>query len=68
MLLSVRAAATALGVTADTVRAYIREGAMEAVRLPGGSFRIPEEQVAALTRRPAVVDDDHDGQQGEVEN
>ena len=50
VLLTVRAAAAALSVTPDTVRKYIRDGRIEARRLPGGNYRIPEEEVAAVQR------------------
>lgn len=49
MLLSVRSVALLLGVTADTVRAYVKRGQLKALRLPGGSYRIREEEVAAFS-------------------
>ena len=62
MLLTVQDVAATLRVTPDTVRHYIREGALEAIRLPGGSFRIPEEQVAALAGSPTAVGRQEDQQ------
>ena len=50
MLVSVRTAASILGLTPQTVRVYILRGRLQAVRLPGGAFRIPEEEVAAVQR------------------
>lgn len=60
MLLTVQDVAVALRVTPDTVRHYIRAGTLEAIRLPGGSFRIPAEQIAALAGSPRAL-----GRQGE---
>ena len=45
-----RIAAQVLGWTQQTVRTKIHEGAIRAVRLPGGRFRIPVTELDRLLR------------------
>jgi excisionase family DNA binding protein len=40
--------ARALGVTVNTVKAWIRGGAVQAIRLPSGHFRIPRRELERL--------------------
>lgn len=40
--------ATLFSVTAETVRDWIERGTLEAIRTPGGKFRITVESVKAL--------------------
>ena len=52
-LLSVSQVAARLGVTADTVRRWIRDGrAQTAGRTPGGQWRMTEAQADALLSGP----------------
>ena len=50
-LLSVEEVAGQLGVRKETVRRYIREGSLKALSLPGGSYRVREDDVAAMLKR-----------------
>ena len=50
-LYSVEQAATLLGLHVRTVRNYVREGKLKAVRI-GKQYRIAREDLAALTGRP----------------
>src|SRR5687768_9692302 len=49
-MLTTRVAARELGVTPDTVRAWIRGGRIEAVRLPSGQYRISEAELERFRR------------------
>ena len=40
--------ARSLGVTINTVKAWIRKGQVRAIRLPSGHFRIPESELERL--------------------
>ena len=50
VLLSVRQVAETLGVTTETVRAYIANGRVAATRLPGGYYRVSAAEVERITR------------------
>lgn len=50
------AVARALGVSINTVKAWIRAGKVEAIRLPSGHYRIPERELARLQRGEASSD------------
>ena len=50
-LLTVRAAADALGVTYSTLKQWIYKGSVRTVRTDGGHHRIPEEEVERLLAR-----------------
>ncbi len=46
--------ARAFGVTINTVKAWIRAGTLEAVRLPSGHFRIPARELERLREQGRV--------------
>lgn len=46
--LTTGAVARAMGVTINTVKAWIRRGQVEAVRLPSGHYRIPASELQRL--------------------
>ena len=48
ILLSMKRACERLGVHPNTLRRWIKEGGVRAVRTPKGRFRIPEEEVSRL--------------------
>jgi len=50
-LLKVSEVAKRLRVAESTVRGWIARGDVRAVRLPGGVYRIPEEELERLLRR-----------------
>ncbi len=47
-LVSTGEAARSLGVTVNTVKAWIRAGRLRAIRLPSGHFRIPRAEVERI--------------------
>ena len=47
-MLSTGAVARRLGVTINTVKAWIRKGSLAAVRLPSGHYRIPSAELGRL--------------------
>ena len=49
-LLTVEEVAERLRVRKETVRRYIREGSLEALSLPGGSYRVREDAIAAMLK------------------
>lgn len=49
-LIRLRDAERELGISRHTLRRYIREGALPAVRLPGGHFRIDAAQLQRFKR------------------
>ena len=62
MLFSVRQVAARYGVSAKTVRRWLREGKVEAVRLPGG-WRVDERSLQVFGysgRNDNERDDGHD--------
>jgi excisionase family DNA binding protein len=61
MIRRVRDAAAAIGVSAKTLRRYIREGKLAATRLPSGHYRIDDTDLDALrTASPRDFDPDAD--------
>src|SRR5262245_13787903 len=57
VLYSVEQVAQRLGLHVKTVRGYVRDGRLKAVRI-GKQYRIAREDLAALTGRPGGIDPD----------
>jgi excisionase family DNA binding protein len=53
-LLKPREVADLLRVDESTVLRWIKEGDVEALRLPGGTYRIPRSEVERILATPAV--------------
>ena len=54
-LLTIKEAAKILKVRRETIRRYIKNGYLKAVTLPGGGYRLREQDIQKLLSRPALT-------------
>lgn len=60
-LVTVEEAAKFLRVRCETIRRYIKKGHLKAQTLPGGDYRLREEDIQKLLSRPAQGGEQDEG-------